>query len=370
MTQTKVEAPFVENNKPFRNYIINGDMSIWQRATSATAVSDGSYSACDRWHFPFYSTSGAMTTERETLSVADQATTGMYYCNLLKCTTADTSVAADSIIQMRQTIEAQNCQPFNYGTSDAKTLTLSFYAKANASKTYGVSLWKRDSTAYYWFQDISVTTSWQRFEIVISPTAGSTSLITSSNGAIANDNGEGLEVSFVLASGSNYQATADTWTSNQDFNTSNLDNFLSSTDNTFRVTGVQLEVGDQATDFEHLPHDVQLQRCQRYFTKFGGDNAYSPFGSGMWKTGTVASLILTFPTKMNHEPTMTIANATASHLRQAGTAPNTSAITLDVSSTLACMYNGTVGSGGSAGEGTVHFGDSTTNCTFSFDSEL
>ena len=360
----------LSNNRPFRNYIINGDMSIWQRATSATAVSDGSYSACDRWHFPFYSTSGAMTTERETLSVADQATTGMYYCNLLKCTTADTSVAADSIIQMRQTIEAQNCQPFNYGTSDAKTLTLSFYAKANASKTYGVSLWKRDSTAYYWFQDISVTTSWQRFEIVISPTAGSTSLITSSNGAIANDNGEGLEVSFVLASGSNYQATAYTWTSNQDFNTSNLDNFLSSTDNTFRVTGVQLEVGDQATDFEHLPHDVQLQRCQRYFTKFGGDNAYSPFGSGMWKTGTVASLILTFPTKMNHEPTMTIANATASHLRQAGTAPNTSAITLDVSSTLACMYNGTVSSGGSAGEGTVHFGDSTTNCTFSFESEL
>jgi len=240
-------------------------MSIWQRATSATAVSDGSYSACDRWHFPFYSTSGAMTTEREALSVADQATTGMYYCNLLKCTTADTSVAADSIIQMRQTIEAQNCQPFNYGTSDAKTLTLSFYAKANASKTYGVSLWKRDSTAYYWFQDISVTTSWQKFEIVISPTAGSTSLITSSNGAIANDNGEGLEVSFVLASGSNYQATADTWTSNQDFNTSNLDNFLSSTDNTFRVTGVQLEIASGSTDFEHLPFDVQLQRCQRYY---------------------------------------------------------------------------------------------------------
>ena len=90
----------------------------------------------------------------------------------------------------------------------------------------------------------------------------------------------------------------------------------------------------------------------------------------MWKTGTVASLILTFPTKMNHEPTMTIANATATHLRQAGTAPNTSAIALDVSSTLACMYNGTVSSGGSAGQGTVHFGDSTTNCTFSFDSEL
>tara|TARA_R100001443_G_scaffold1437_1_gene5327 strand:+ start:57 stop:1163 length:1107 start_codon:yes stop_codon:yes gene_type:complete len=280
MSQTKVEAPFVENSRHFRNFIINGDMEIWQRATAATAVSDGSYSACDRWHFPFYGTDGAMTTERETLSDADQATTGMYYCNLLTCTTADTSVAANSIVQMRQTIEAQFCQPFKYGTSAAKTLTLSFYAKANASKTYGVSIWKRDSTAYYWFQDIAVTTSWKKFEIVISPTAGSTSLITASGGDIVNDNGEGIEVSFVLASGSNYQATADTWTANQDFNTSSLDNFLSSTDNTFRVTGVQLEIGDAATEFEHLPHDVQLQRCQRYYQRWQADQTYDQMGEG------------------------------------------------------------------------------------------
>jgi hypothetical protein len=229
----------------------------------------------------------------------------MYYCNLLKCTTADTSVAADSIIQMRQTIEAQFCQPFNYGTSAAKTLTLSFYAKANASKTYGVSLWKRDSTAYYWFQDISVTTSWQRFEIVISPTAGSTSLITSSNGAIANDNGEGLEVSFVLASGSNYQATADTWTSNQDFNTTNLDNFLSSTDNTFRVTGVQLEVGDQATDFEHLPFDVQLRRCKRYYQQITGSYAqYGQIMNGHYNGTTQFQGVYTYPVEMRSSPTL------------------------------------------------------------------
>jgi hypothetical protein len=206
---------------------------------------------------------------------------------------------------MRQTIEAQFCQPFNYGTSAAKTLTLSFYAKANASKTYGVSLWKRDSTAYYWFQDISVTTSWQRFEIVISPTAGSTSLITSSNGAIANDNGEGLEVSFVLASGSNYQATADTWTSNQDFNTTNLDNFLSSTDNTFRVTGVQLEVGDQATDFEHLPFDVQLRRCKRYYQQITGSYAqYGQIMNGHYNGTTQFQGVYTYPVEMRSSPTL------------------------------------------------------------------
>jgi len=321
MTQTKVEAPFVENSRHFRNFIINGDMAIWQRTASATAVSDGSYPACDRWHFPFYSTDGAMTSEREALSVTDQATTGMYYCNLVKCTTADTSVAAASIVQMRHTIEAQFCQPFNYGTSAAKTLTLSFYAKANASKTYGVSLWKRDSTSYYWFQDIAVTTDWKKFEIVISPTAGSTSLITSSNGAIANDNGEGLEVSFVLASGSNYQATADTWTANQDFNTSSLDNFLSSTDNTFRVTGVQLEIGDAATDFEHLPFDIQLQRCQRYFYKnisnADGTNA-SALGMA-YSSSAMQEAYFAFPCEMRTSPTCTFSglrlyNSTAGNI--------------------------------------------------------
>ena len=302
----KIPTSALDGNTQFKNFIINGDMEIWQRATAATSVSDGSYSACDRWHFPFYGTDGAMTTERETLSDADQATTGMYYCNLLTCTTADTSVAANSIVQMRQTMEAQFCQPFKYGTSAAKTLTLSFYAKANASKTYGVSIWKRDSTAYYWFQDIAVTTSWKKFEIVISPTAGSTSLITASGGDIVNDNGEGIEVSFVLASGSNYQATADTWTSNGDYNTSNLDNFLSSTDNTFRVTGVQLEIGDAATDFEHLPHDVQLQRCQRYFQKWQADQTYDQMGEGAAWSDTAFIWSYRLCPRMRAQPSATI----------------------------------------------------------------
>ena len=361
----------LSNDRPFRNYIINGDMGVWQRATSATAVSDGSYSACDRWHFPFYSTDGAMTTEREALSVADQATTGMYYCNLLKCTTADTSVAADSIVQMRQTIEAQNCQPFNYGTSDAKTLTLSFYAKANASKTYGVSLWKRDSTAYYWFQDISVTTSWQKFEIVISPTAGSTSLITSSGGAIASDNGEGLEVSFVLASGSNYQATADTWTSNQDFNTSNLDNFLSSTDNTFRVTGVQLEIGSGSTDFEHLPHDVQLRRCFRYFQTL--QLVSNSILVGNVTASTNAQIDIHYPNgEMRDTPAVGIPTAgnssgTTSFLTAPGAYPSTVGNHAVAQITVHCCRVTLSGASANfvAGYATLYYSNGTTKFTFS-----
>ncbi len=311
MTQTKVAAPFVENNANFRNLIINGDMNIWQRATGATTVTDGGYNTLDRWHNVFYGTDGAMTSEREALSVADQATTGMYYCNLLKCTTADTSIATNSIVGFRQTIEAQNCQSLNYGTSAAKNVTVSFYAKANASKTYSLNLWKRDSTTYYWFKDISVTDSWQKFTYVITPTAGSTSLITASGGAIANDNGEGLELTFILVAGTNYDGTADTWQDSgsdaQHFYDGSIDNFLSSTDNTLRITGVQLEVGDQATDFEHLPFDVQLQRCQRYFYRFAGGTS-EVFAHAIGSNSTSAALVTTSPVEFRAAPSASHAN--------------------------------------------------------------
>jgi len=372
MSQTKVEAPFVEGGggSSFKNLLINGDMQIWQRATAATASTSG-YATVDRWQVN-ESSDGAITSEQSALSTADKATTGCRNALLIKCTTTDSSIAADQFSYLAQGMEGQFLSHLGWGTTSAKTLTLSFWVKAYVAGTYTIAFKKYDNTDYYIPVEYTISSSntWEKKTIVISPTSGSTSLITGANGAFDQDNGLALLLTFGLAWGSNYHGTSGTWSSSAHFSTSNQTNFLSSTSNTFYLTGVQLEVGDQATDLEHLPNDVQLRRCQRYFTKFGGDDAYSPFGSGMWRTGTVASLILTFPTKMNHEPTMTIANATASHLRKEGTVPNTSAIALDVSSTLACMYNGTVSSGGSAGQGTVHFGDSTTNCTFSFDSEL
>ena len=362
MTQTKVEAPFVENNRPFRNLIINGDMNIWQRATGATTVTDGGYNTLDRWHNVFYGTDGAMTSEREALSVADQATTGMYYCNLLKCTTADTSIATNSIVGFRQTIEAQNCQSLNYGTSAAKNVTVSFYAKANASKTYSLNLWKRDSTTYYWFKDISVTDSWQKFTYVITPTAGSTSLITASGGAIANDNGEGLELTFILVAGTNYDGTADTWQDSgsdaQHFYDGSIDNFLSSTDNTLRITGVQLEVGDAATDFEHLPHDVQLQRCQRYcFVNYlySGGGATGAAGSGQCNSTTRADIVYHFPATMRAIPTISVSDATKLRVQHAGTVTALSSFSGEAEGTSGSFHTTmlycTVSSGLTAGRG-------------------
>ena len=268
MSQTKVEAPFVaNNNEKFKNLVINGDMRIFQRATSAT-TSTSTYDTVDRFLL-YESSDGEMTSEKEDLSVADQATTGQRTALEMNVTTADGTIAANQFAAIYHRIEAQNLQHLLYGTSAAKNLTLSFYVKSNKTGTYCISFNKNDSTEYYIPIEytISSANTWEKKVIVLSPTAGSTSLITASGGAIADDNGVGLQITFGLAWGSNYHGTNNTWTTSSHLATSNQVNWLDSTSNNFYLTGVQLEVGDQATDFEHLPIDVQLQRCKRYYEK-------------------------------------------------------------------------------------------------------
>jgi hypothetical protein len=254
-------------NEPFRNLIINGDMSIFQRATATTTVTSGQYSTADRYKF-YENTDGAYTTELENLSVADQATTGQRTALELNVTTADGTIGASQFAAIYHSIEAQNLQHLLYGTSAAKDLTLSFWVKSNKTGTYSIFISKEDSTNYTIPIEYTISSAdtWEKKVINISPTAGSTSLITGANGAIANDNGAGMIVSFNLAWGSNYHGSNNTWaTAGAAYSTSNQVNWMDSTDNNFFLTGVQLEVGETATDFEHLPFDVNLLRCQRYY---------------------------------------------------------------------------------------------------------
>jgi len=323
MSQTKVEAPFVaNNNEKFKNLVINGDMRIFQRATSAT-TSTSTYDTVDRFLL-YESSDGAMTSEKEDLSVADQATTGQRTALEMNVTTADGTIAANQFAAIYHRIEAQNLQHLLYGTSAAKNLTLSFWCKSNKTGTYCISFNKNDSTEYYIPIEytISSANTWEKKVIVLSPTAGSTSLITASGGAIADDNGVGLQITFGLAWGSNYHGTNNTWTTSSHLATSNQVNWLDSTSNNFYLTGVQLEVGDQATDFEHLPFDVQFQRCQRYLqcithnaTTSGnvtGDNKYVMDVHFYNNTACYGSYM--FPVQMRGTPTV-VATDTSNAMR-------------------------------------------------------
>lgn len=285
-----------------RNLIINGDMQCWQRATAATAAANG-YSTVDRWYMT-ENTDGAYTTERST-----DHPFGSGYSLKCQVTTADTSLSAGQSAFLDHYIEAQNLQHLNYGTSDAKSLTLSFWVKSNKTGTYTISLYKQDTTAYMYTKEytISSANTWEKKTITISPTAGSTSFITSSGGAIANDNGLGLGLAHGLAWGSNFTGgTSDSWSSTvANYSTTNHVNWMDSTSNNFYLAQVQLEVGSTATEFQHESYGETLAKCQRYYYEIGGTAANDFAQKGYQAANQYEMNTLSHPTTMRAAPTLT-----------------------------------------------------------------
>ena len=380
MTQTKVEAPFVENNRPFRNLIINGDMQVAQRATAATTSGDnnGSFHTLDRWAF-YNSLNGAYTSEQHDMSLADLATTGQAHALELNCTTADTSVAAGDYAAVYQRIEAQNLQHLKWGTSSAKSLTLSFWGKSNlagSGNPYSIYIHKHDSTGYllpiqYYFASAD---TWEKITINISPTAGSTTLITNSAGVINNDTGAGIGLFFNLVWGTDYTAAASG--NNNLWNTTNYaldedNNFLSSTSNNLYITGVQLEVGDQATDFEHLPYDVQLQRCHRYFFRSGGNVAYEMSGVGVVTVNSRLTINVNHPVPMRAAPSLSVNNVANFRIAPGAQSDAANSISLDIgginTSMVNCNQAGTDYTTGHAGR---LINENNTNASLDLSAEL
>ena len=270
-----------------RNMIINGAFQVFQRATGATAAT-GVYHTADHWAQQETS-DGAYTSEKHAMSLADINTTGHSNAIELNVTTADGTIGAGQLGLIKQKVEAQNCQHLQWGTAAAKDVTLSFWVKSKIAGSYFVMLQKSDSTAYYINREYTINDAdtWEHKTITTTPTAGSTTLITGAGGIIANDNGIGINVSFVLFAGSNFHATTNTWATAEDYATSDQVNWMSSTSNDFYLTGVQFEAGSVATPFEHQTYDEVENRCLRYYNVIGGTSrmAASAFGS----TGTTFS---------------------------------------------------------------------------------
>ena len=238
-----------------RNVIINGAMNVSQRNTSFTGLggSTGAVYTLDRWH-----TYDSATAGRATVTQDSSAPSG--FANSLKvdCTTADTSIAAGEIFLLAQRIEGQNLQAFAKGTSDAKPFTLSFYAKANASKTYVAELYDVDNSRHVG-KTFTVGTDWARHEITFP---------ADTTGAFGDDNARSLDVSIWLHGGSTFTGgtLGTTWQAEDaDDRAAGIGSFFDSTSNTFFITGVQLEVGQNSTSFEHEPFDVTRHKCLRYY---------------------------------------------------------------------------------------------------------
>ena len=296
-----------------RNLIINGAMQVAQRGTSAVAVGAGTF-IVDRFK-TYESTDGAYTIEQST-DAPDGFTTSLKG----QVTTADTSIAAGQYAYWPYYIEAQDLQHLSYGASSAKTITLSFWVKSSKTGVYTVAAYKPDNTAYIFTQEytISSANTWENKTITIAPTAGSTSFITSSGGAIANDNGPGLILSWNLSFGSNFTGgTSNSWSSDtSDYSTTNAVNWMDSTSNNFYLTGVQLEVGSSATDFDHSEsYGETLAKCQRYYQKSfpqgtAPGSSTSTNSEFQFSFGTAGNQIVgayvVFPTLMRASPTLTL----------------------------------------------------------------
>ena len=303
----------LDNNINFRNIIINGDMSIAQRGTSVTGVNtNNGFPTLDRFKIGFTS-SGTYDMSQSTDVPSGK---GFSSSLKIKCASTDTSIASGDEFMIQQRIEAQNLQYLKFGTSNAENLTLSFYAKAvNKTGTYCVHLQKNDSTSAYFYSEFSVTTSWQKFSISIP----ANSVVQSSGGAISNDNGIGIIVMFFLMNGSSTQGTdaKDQWSTTNHRTSSNQVNFLDSTSNEFYITGVQLEAGTTASDFEFLPFDVQLTRCKRYYEKStdysvdmaNGANNITYGGPASWvafNNSNIRTQAIYFECQKRAAPTLTI----------------------------------------------------------------
>ena len=235
-----------------KNMLINGAMTVYQRGTVNTVDGSNLYSL-DRWKN--LNKGGAISTLTQATDVP--ANQGFGYSHKIDVTTADAMGTATDECSLKQQIEAQDVIHIGYGTSTCQTVTLSFWIKSTITGTYIAELHRHDtdrflSTAY----TVSVADTWEKKTITYA---------ADTTGVVANDTGSGLMVQLHLAAGSNYTSgTLGSWNTTVANRAVGQVNAMSSTSNNIYFTGVQLELGSVATDFEHRSYGEELALCQRY----------------------------------------------------------------------------------------------------------
>jgi hypothetical protein len=334
----------ISGNPNFRNIVINGDMQVAQRSTSVASITTDGYYTVDRY------TTVLTSLGTWTQSQSTDVPSGYGFSKSLKmdCTTANASPSANNQLRIEQRVEGQNVQYLKKGTANAQSLTASFWVKSTKIGTFILELLDTDngrqvSKSY----TVNVTNTWE-FKTVTFP--------ADATGAFTNDNGDSLRIVFWLGSGSDFTSGTlnTTWGTTTSANRAvGQVNCADSTSNDWLVTGVQLEAGTSATDFEFLPIDVNLGRCQRYYYKTQSAGASSLFSTGRNANTTIAFGSVFFPTTMRINPTALEQSGTASdyQIRHGTTSTTCSSVPiLSVESPVGYVQF-TVASGLTAGQG-------------------
>ena len=276
-----------------KNRIINGAMEIDQRnAGASVSVNGNDIYTLDR--FKGWANGGGVFSVQQ----SSTAPTGFNRSAVLTVTTADASVAAGDNYRWAQDIEGYNVSDLSYGSSGAKTVTVSFWVRSNLTGTYGGALYSVPSGVSYVYQyTINSADTWEQKTITITGNTVNT---------LNTTNGNGLRVFFDLGSGSNYQNATGSWVSGEKFSTSGNANWIGTLSNNLYITGVQLEVGSTATEFERRPYGLELALCQRYYYRVeSATNGNGQFFMGMNYDSSTFYGILPLPVPMRANPTLT-----------------------------------------------------------------
>ena len=347
-----------------RNMIINGNMAVHQRADTDTHNDK----AVDRYVLVKNNLDTAdFTTKHQAITDNPPFSDALE----IKCTTADTSIGANELIRIRMRLEANTLQRLQYGSSTAKSSTLSFWVKSNLTDTFSVALTTQDGTSQNIGNTFTIAqaNTWQK---VVWNIPGNTS------GTINNDNGNGMMLVWGLTVGSNFKGTANTtWGTNSDARnlTGHTANIASSTSNNFYLTGVQWELGDVATPFEHETYAENLARCQRYFVMDKAGTAYKRYLQGVCTTATWTECLYYYPVTMRAQPSLGSSGTNGHYLIEvnsgASAAPSEAPSRSSHSDTTNCIVNLRVsGSTLTTGANCQITSYNTTSGYLSYDAEL
>ena len=351
-------------NKPNRNLIINGAMQVAQRGTSSTG---NGYGSVDR-----FSVLSSGTDEAPTHAQADVASGTTPYTlgfrKALKITNGNqtSGAGADDYLVARTVLEAQDIanSGWNY-LSTSSSITISFWVKSSVAQNFYVNLWSQDGTNYnYIFETGSLTAdTWTKVTKTI---------IGNSNLTFNNDNGAGLRIQLVAFYGTNKTGSVslNTWGT---FSGSTITPDMTSTwyttnDATLEITGVQLEVGSVATDFEHRSFAQELELCKRYCQVLSAGGTYTRFALGYANSSTSVRWFNDLRPEMRATPSF-------AHSGSFGCQPGSSFSISDVSletvtsSPQMAILNTSGNSGMSAGQAIALFA-TDANAKITFSSEL
>lgn len=289
----------------FRNRIINGDMRIAQRGVPQTLSAAGY--VIDRWNNGLQGGGAYSVNQSTDVPTAVQAETAFTNSMLVTVTTADASIAAGDFYWPQHRVEGYNISDAGFGTAGAKPLTLSFWVKSSLSGTYALGVINNGQTrSYGTTYTVNAANTWEHKKITIPGDTG---------GTWSADNNIGVVVVFPLGGGTSFTAaTPGSWTSTavniiasaatRSSNTASA--WVATLGATWQVTGVQLEKGSVATEFERRSYGTELALCQRYYLQANRTNGSETILSS-YHYNTVygfTDFVLPTPVSMRATPTI------------------------------------------------------------------